>query len=71
VINYSCFVLESQPDHIPNIFDDLEDAPQPGSVFARLSPDEAGWLAQFIREKVEKDRERAGDDIELELKVVF
>lgn len=60
---------DSPPDNIEDLYDELEGAAAAGPILARLSVNEAGWLARFMREKVEKDRERAGEDIERELKV--
>jgi breast cancer 2 susceptibility protein len=62
-------VVDSPPDHIENLFDELEDASEVGSVFARLTATEAGWLAKHIRYEISKDRERVVDEIESELKV--
>lgn len=60
---------DSIPDHIENVYDDLEETSNVAPVFAKLSGTEAGWLANYIREKIVKDKERMGDEIENELNV--
>jgi hypothetical protein len=62
---------DTPPSYIDSLYDDLEDASNGRSVLTRLTPVESGWLARFIRDKIEKDRERAGDEIEQELKVIM
>jgi breast cancer 2 susceptibility protein len=36
-----------------------------------MTPTECGWLARFVRDKIQKDRERAGEEIEQELTVIL
>ena len=59
------------PDHIEDLFDDLESNTPEGnsSLFKRLSTVDAGYLAEFIRKKIEQDRETANQEIEAELSV--
>lgn len=38
-------------------------------VITTVTPNEAGWLAQLIREKSSRDRDAAGEEIERELQV--
>lgn len=59
------------PDHIEDLFDDLDTlAPTEIAEFIRnLSPAECGWLARYLRRRVEKDREFAAEEIEGEMKV--
>ena len=64
-----CPHVDSPPDHIGNLYSELEDASEVGPILSRLSASEAGWLARHIREQVVKDRERIGEEIESELRV--
>jgi len=59
---------DSPPDNIDDLYDALEEPSEAGAVLAGLSCNEAGWLARFIRDRIDKDRERAGEEIEQELK---
>jgi breast cancer 2 susceptibility protein len=59
--------LESEPDYIENLYDDLEDPTQAAHTLTRLSISEAGWLARHIREVLLRDRERVGELITQEL----
>lgn len=61
--------LDSPPDSIENFYDELEDPADAGRVLTSLRPTEAGWLARHTRHQLEKDRERAGEEIETELSV--
>lgn len=56
------------PDHIESLYDELEDPADAGRVLANLTPAEAGWLARYMFDSIEKERARAGDEIESELK---
>ncbi|ESK92722.1 rad51-associated protein brh2 [Moniliophthora roreri MCA 2997] len=55
------------PDSIEDMYDELEEPDDAGPVLARASAHEAGWLAKHIRERVERDQDRARDEIEKEL----
>ena len=59
------------PDDIEDYFDELEEkVPSDVVVFIRkLAPVQAGWLARFIRSRIDRGKERAHDEIESELKV--
>lgn len=63
--------LGSQPGHIDGLFDDLDELPPNdiASYIAQLSPSESYWLADYLRSRVEKDRERAPEEIDVELSV--
>jgi hypothetical protein len=61
--------LDVAPDHIEDIYSELEDTPDPSPVFARLSAHESGWLALHILDQALKDRENISDEIESELRV--
>ena len=63
--------LDAQPEHIEDLFDELDalSAPEVGSFIRQLSPDECGWLARYLRRRLELDREHAAEEIELELNV--
>ncbi|KAJ7293018.1 hypothetical protein C8J57DRAFT_1111207 [Mycena rebaudengoi] len=58
------------PDEIEDLYDELEDSARATGVISRVGPNTAGWLARFIKEQTEKERERAGEDIEQELKTL-
>ncbi|EEB96420.1 hypothetical protein MPER_04450, partial [Moniliophthora perniciosa FA553] len=58
---------DEPPDSIEDMYDELEEPDDAGRVLARASVLEAGWLARHIRERVEKDQDRARDEIEKEL----
>ncbi|TFK41852.1 hypothetical protein BDQ12DRAFT_598942 [Crucibulum laeve] len=59
-----------EDDNVDNLFDELEDPTEAGAVIGRLSPKDAGWLAQHIRRRLESDRERVGEEIEKELESI-
>ena len=61
------------PDHIDNLFDELESTP-PNRVPAfirRLASEDAGWLAKYIHAKVLKEKENSSEVVERELAVGF
>ncbi|KLO09271.1 hypothetical protein SCHPADRAFT_574338 [Schizopora paradoxa] len=60
---------EIAPDHIEDLFDELDctDPPDLPAFFRKLNPRDAGWLARFLNAKCERDRERAGDEIQAEV----
>lgn len=62
---------DSAPDHIDDLYDELEDASKAGKVIASLTAIEAGWLAKYIRERLMRDREAIDDEIEQELQKTF
>ena len=47
----------------------LEEPSEAGALLARLSYDDSGWLARFTRDRICKQRERAGEEMEQELNV--
>jgi hypothetical protein len=58
------------PEHIESMFDDCEDASDASWVLRRASKNEAGWLAHFARERVQKEREALELGLEQELQVI-
>lgn len=52
-----------------DLFEELECSSDVTGFMKRLSPEEAGWLSQFITKKCNRDRELSGEEIEMELKV--
>ncbi|KAL1737489.1 hypothetical protein EV714DRAFT_241592 [Schizophyllum commune] len=58
---------ESPPDSIDGIYDQLEEPADANEALANISVIEAGWLAKYIRDSIEKESERARDDMEKEL----
>ena len=61
--------VESPPDSIDGIYDQLEEPADANEALANISAIEAGWLAKYIRDSIEKESERARDDMEKELAV--
>src|ERR1700722_4686628 len=59
--------LDSFPEHIENIYEELEEESTIGPILAKLSKRDAGWLARYIRDSTIKDRERIADEIQNEL----
>ncbi|KAJ7161264.1 hypothetical protein C8R43DRAFT_992095 [Mycena crocata] len=57
-------------DEIEELYEELEDPAGAAAVMSRVSANTAGWLARFIVNRVERERERAADEIEQELKTV-
>lgn len=62
-------LLDSPPDHIDNMYDELEDPAEASRLLSRLSANDAGWLARHVRHRLEADREKIGEEIEQELQV--
>ncbi|KAJ6520132.1 hypothetical protein C8R45DRAFT_806075, partial [Mycena sanguinolenta] len=61
-------VMDNEPtDELEELYDELEDPTGAAEVMSRVSGRTAGWLARFIRNRMEKDRERAGEEIDQEL----
>ena len=59
------------PGHIESMFDECECSSEIGSVLRRASKAEAGWLARFTRDRVEKERETLELELERELQVRY
>jgi breast cancer 2 susceptibility protein len=68
-LKLTCGPLESAPNHIDNLYDDLDDASKAAKIIASATANEAGWLARYIREKALRDQESAGEEVEHELQV--
>lgn len=68
-VSRSCLLIDEPTDDIEELYEELEDPAGAGAVLSRVSPTTAGWLGRFIVDRVEKERERAGDEINQELKV--
>jgi breast cancer 2 susceptibility protein len=60
---------DEPPDNIDSLYDELEEPDDAGQTIARSSANEAGWLAKYIRERVERNQESVRDEIEKELDV--
>ena len=60
---------DDPPSHIEDLFDELEGGKAFQEVSAQMTATDAGWLARFIKEKCEKEREQCGEEIERDLKV--
>jgi hypothetical protein len=61
--------LDAAPDHIDNLYDELEDPLNATKTIASVTTNEAGWLARYIREKSLRDREAVSEEVERELQV--
>ena len=57
------------PGHIESMLDECECSSEIGSVLRRASKAEAGWLARFTRDRVEKERETLELELVRELQV--
>ncbi|KAH9058304.1 hypothetical protein EDB87DRAFT_1685476 [Lactarius vividus] len=58
---------EDMPGHIESMFDECEDSSDINLVLRRVSKAEAGWLARFTRDHVEKECETLELELEREL----
>ncbi|KAF5368607.1 hypothetical protein D9758_002203 [Tetrapyrgos nigripes] len=58
---------DEPPDNIDSLYDELEEPDDAGRTIARTNGQEAGWLAKYIRERIEKGDESIRDEIEKEL----
>jgi len=58
---------DDMPGHIESMFDECEDSSDISPVLRRASKAEAGWLARFTRDRVEKERETLEQELEREL----
>lgn len=69
--HFIAMMLEAQPDHIENLFDDLDELPpeEVGNYIRNLAPDECGWLARYLRRRAVADRELAPEEISVETQV--
>ncbi|THV07479.1 hypothetical protein K435DRAFT_643336 [Dendrothele bispora CBS 962.96] len=61
------FATDEPPDNIESLYDELEEPEDAGRAISRTSLNEAGWLARYIRTRIERDGESARDEIEKEL----
>lgn len=61
--------LDEPTDELEELYDELEDPAGAAAVMSRVSRSTAGWLARFILNRAEKERERAGEEIDQELRV--
>jgi hypothetical protein len=68
---YSFSLTECPPDRIEDLFDELEGSPDHNVYIKSLSGKhrDCGLLSLFIRKKCELEKEKAGDEVEKELKV--
>jgi hypothetical protein len=58
------YYSDSPPDHIEALYDDLTESREASAVLGRLNSNESGWLARYIRDQINKDREMGGDIFE-------
>jgi hypothetical protein len=59
------------PGHIESMFDECEDSSDIIPVLRRATKAEAGWLARFTQDRVEKERETLEQELERELQVRY
>lgn len=57
------------PEHIDDLYEELEEPAEAGAVIRRVTPNDAGWLAQHIRKRLEHDVEKIREEIQQELQV--
>ncbi|KAF7302766.1 hypothetical protein HMN09_00911700 [Mycena chlorophos] len=57
-------------EDIEDLYDQLEEKDEAAQVLSRVSGATAGWLARFITDRVEKERERGMEEIARELKTL-
>ena len=62
---------EDMPGHIESMFDECEDASDIIPVLRRATKAEAGWLARFTQDRVEKERETLEQELERESQVTI
>ncbi|KAH8835536.1 hypothetical protein DL96DRAFT_1489644 [Flagelloscypha sp. PMI_526] len=62
-----CGEDDSCPDHIDALYDQLGDLAQAKQAVARVSTADAWWLSRCIRQKLEREREAAYEDITREV----
>lgn len=60
---------DGPPDHIDGLYDELEDSAEAAAVLGRISGNDAGHLAQYIRKQVEIEHEKGHGELERELNV--
>ncbi|KAJ7040305.1 hypothetical protein C8F04DRAFT_1312619 [Mycena alexandri] len=61
--------VDDEPtDELEELYDELEDSAEAAGVMSRVSANTAGWLARFIGDRLEKERERVAEEIDQELK---
>ncbi|KAK0481755.1 hypothetical protein IW261DRAFT_1472286 [Armillaria novae-zelandiae] len=58
---------DGPPDHIDDLYDQLEEPEEANKIISAISPTDAGWLVRRIRKQLEKDQENLMDEIEKEL----
>ncbi|KAJ4485082.1 hypothetical protein C8J55DRAFT_36045 [Lentinula edodes] len=58
---------EDPPENIDSLYEELEVPEDAGQVISQTKGSEAAWLARYIRERLEKDRERVKDELEKEV----
>ncbi|KZP25285.1 hypothetical protein FIBSPDRAFT_820691 [Athelia psychrophila] len=62
---------DSEPDNIDDLYEELESSAQAAGVVNRITANEAGWLARYIRERSLRGREAISEEIEQELQKTF
>jgi breast cancer 2 susceptibility protein len=63
--------LGDPPDHIEELYDQLEEHEDALSLLAGISSREAAWLAKHAKECMQVEREHVGEEIERELQVII
>lgn len=60
---------EEMPSCIDGYYDDLEEHPSASERLNKISPSDARWLAQLVRQNLDSEQERIGVEFEKELAV--
>lgn len=63
--------VDDPPDHIEELYDLLEEHDDALSLLARISSQEAAWLAKHAKRCMQVEREHVGEEIVKELQVIF
>lgn len=61
---------DEPPDHIDELYDQLEEHHDAMNLLSRITPPDAAWLAKHTQRCMEVERDRVGDEIERELEVM-
>ncbi|KZV96393.1 hypothetical protein EXIGLDRAFT_833637 [Exidia glandulosa HHB12029] len=58
---------DEMPDHIEDLYEEVSGDLNPGARLKTVSARDAGWMAIFLHEKTERDRQQGAYDMESEL----
>lgn len=63
------WVVDEPPDHIEELYDQLEEHDDALGLLSQISSQDAAWLAQHTKRCMQVEREQVGEEIEKELQV--